>query len=38
MQCAARLALERELVTPAQAAKYWDIKPAVQFNLVAISA
>jgi integrase len=28
----------RELVTSEQAAKYWDIRPAVQTNLVAISA
>ncbi len=28
----------RELVTPDQAAKYWDIRPATQTNVVAISA
>ena len=28
----------RELVTPDQAAKYWQIRPATQSNLVAISA
>lgn len=28
----------RELVTPNQAAKYWDIRPAAQTNIVAISA
>jgi hypothetical protein len=28
----------RELVKPAEAAKYWDIRPANQTNLVAISA
>jgi hypothetical protein len=28
----------RELVTPEQAAKYWEIRPAAETNLVAISA
>jgi integrase len=28
----------RELVTPEAAKKYWNIRPAVQTNLVAISA
>lgn len=28
----------RELVTPKQAAKWWDIRPATQTKLVAISA
>lgn len=28
----------RELVKPAQAAKYWDIRPAPQTSLVALSA
>ena len=28
----------RELVTPKQAARWWDIRPAAQTNLVAISA
>jgi integrase len=28
----------RELVKPAQAAKYWNIRPATQTNLVALSA
>jgi hypothetical protein len=28
----------RELVKPEQAEKYWNIRPAVQTNVVAISA
>ncbi|HXM04561.1 MAG TPA: hypothetical protein VN939_18255 [Chthoniobacterales bacterium] len=28
----------RELVTPDQAEKYWDIRPAMQTNVVAITA
>jgi len=28
----------RELVTPEQAAKFWDIRPATQANLMSLSA